>query len=86
MAEGFSEQDHMMAVQRFLELANTLAAEGLSTNVVSAALMTASGTYSTFSHVGDSGVLTEDEINQFTDSYRSQLSYIQQIKRERNTS
>ena len=54
-------------------------------NTVSAALMTASGTYSTFTHVGDSGVLTPEEVNQFANAYRSQLAYIQDIKRAGST-
>ncbi|MEM1114448.1 MAG: DUF3144 domain-containing protein [Pseudomonadota bacterium] len=84
MSDEFSEQEHAKAAERFIGLANTLAREGTAMNTVSAALMTASGTYATFSHVGDNGVLTEDEIDQFTDAYRAQLKYIQDLKRERN--
>ena len=82
MSAEQNQRDHAQAAQKFIELANTLAAEGLAMNMVSAALMTASGTYATFTHVGDAGILTDEEVEQFADAYRSQLAYIQQVKRE----
>jgi len=85
MSAEFEEQDHARAAKKFIDLANSLVAEGISMNTVSAALMTASGTYSTFTHVGDSGVLTPEEVNQFANAYRSQLAYIQDIKRAGST-
>lgn len=82
MSNEFDEKDHSEAAQKFIDLANGLAADGMSMNIVSAALMTASCTYATFTHVGDAGVLTADEVEQFADAYRSQLAYIQDIKRQ----
>ncbi len=84
MSDQFDERDHAKAAQQFIDLANTMAADGMSMNIVSAALMTASGTYATFTHVGDAGSLTAEEVDQFADAYRSQLAYIQDIKRSNN--
>ena len=44
MSAEQNQRDHAQAAEKFIELANKLAADGIAMNMVSAALMTASGT------------------------------------------
>lgn len=72
---------HDACMQRFIDLANEMKNEGVPVNVVSWALMTASGIYATYSVVGNTGGLTESGVDKVADAYRQNLNNIQQLKR-----
>jgi hypothetical protein len=76
------QQQHTIAMQKFLDLANSMVEEGMEINTISAALMTASGTYSTFAVMGDVGVLDDAAVERVAGAYKDQLVYIQGVKRE----
>ncbi len=80
MAANESEL-HQQCMQRFIDLANTMKNEGAEPRVVSAALMTASGVYATYTVTGNSGGLNESGVNKVTDAYRQVLQNIQQARR-----
>jgi len=83
MSEQISEQQqHQQCMQRFVDLANTLKNEGLPTRVISAALMTASGVYTTYTVAGNAGGLNDSGIEKITEAYRQNLQNIQLAKRE----
>ena len=50
---------HQTCLNRFIELANQMKDEGVPTNVVSTAMMSASAVYATFVVTGNTGGLTE---------------------------
>lgn len=74
-------QQHEACMERFIELANTMKNEGVPVNVVSWALMTASGIYATYSVAGNSGGLTESGVEKVADAYRQNLQNIQKLKK-----
>jgi len=78
------EEQHHDCINRFIELANELAADGISNRVVAAGLMTASGIFSTFIVLGNSGHLDGDGIGKISDAYRQQLELIQQSREHRD--
>lgn len=74
---------HNQATNEFIELANELVNErGFEQNLVSAALMAASGVYATFAAAGNQGFLAEGGVDKVVDMYRKNLVYIQQRKKE----
>ncbi len=80
MADNDSQQ-HQQCMQRFIDLANTMKNEGVATRVVSAALMTASGVYTTYTVAGNSGGLNPSGIDKVTAAYRQSLENVQKAKR-----
>ncbi|WP_235965302.1 DUF3144 domain-containing protein [Sediminihaliea albiluteola] len=83
MSDQQSEQEqHQQCMQRFIDVANTLKNEGVSTRVISAALMTASGVYTTYTVAGNAGGLNESGVEKVTEAYRQSLQNIQRAKRE----
>ncbi len=71
------------AVNRFIELANTLAAEeGATQQMVSVAMMSASGVYATFAAGGNEAVLTPEGVDKTVEAYRQQLEHVQVARRE----
>tara|TARA_R110001592_G_scaffold337300_1_gene623508 strand:- start:108396 stop:108686 length:291 start_codon:yes stop_codon:yes gene_type:complete len=76
------EQLHYDAMQRLIELANKLAAEGMPPRVVSAGLMTASCVYATYTEVGNKGSLTEAGIDRIANGYRKHLADNQKNRQE----
>jgi hypothetical protein len=81
MAATQAEQ-HQACMQRFINLANEMKNEGMPTEVVSWALMTASGVYATYSVAGNEGGLTQTGIDKVADAYRQNLSNIQALKKQ----
>ncbi len=76
-------QDHNQAVSAFIDLANRLHhEEGFEINLVSAALMAASGAYATFMAAGNTGFLAEGGVDKVVDLYRKNLEHIQELKRQ----
>lgn len=74
---------HNQATNEFIELANQMVNQrGFDQNLVSAALMAASGVYATFIAAGNQGFLAERGVERVATMYRNNLSYIQQRKKE----
>jgi len=76
------EENHMRCMERFIELANAMKDEGMPTRVVSAALMTASGVYATYTVAGNSGDLNPSGVEKVAAAYKENLENIQRVKRE----
>lgn len=76
------DQLHYDAMQRLVELANKLAAEGMPPRVVSAGLMTASCVYATYIEVGNSGSLDEAGVDRIANGYRKHLAHNQKNRQE----
>jgi hypothetical protein len=81
-AEQTKQHDECM--ERFIDLANTMKNEGVPVNVVSWALMTASGIYATYSVAGNSGGLNPSGVDKVADAYRQNLANLQALRREQN--
>lgn len=81
MSESDS-QKHSQCMERFIELANTMKNDGVPTRVVSAALMTASGVYATYSVAGNEGGLNASGVDKVAAAYKQNLENIQRAKRE----
>lgn len=77
-------QQHDDCMQRFISLANTMKDEGIPVNVVSWALMSASGIYATYSVTGNTGGLNPSGIDKVADAYKQNLSKIQSLRKAQN--
>ena len=69
-------------VNRFIELANTMANEAKSPQMVSSGLMTACAVYSTYVVTGNEGALRESGIDKITNLFKEELAQVQQAKIE----
>ena len=74
-------QKHQHCTEQFIELANKLKEEGHDVKLVSAALMSASGIYATYSVAGNEGGLNPSGVDKVVDFYRKNLENIQAVKR-----
>ncbi|MFN2329368.1 MAG: DUF3144 domain-containing protein [Chromatocurvus sp.] len=83
MAEDKNAQ-HQACMERFIALANSMKDEGIGTDVISWALMTASGVHATYSVAGNEGGLTESGIDKVADAYRKNLANIQALKKQQS--
>ncbi|TGD76150.1 DUF3144 domain-containing protein [Mangrovimicrobium sediminis] len=72
---------HHECLNRFIELANTMKNEGVSTPVVSAALMSASAVYATYVAVGNAGGLTPSGVEKVVEAYRHQMEQVQAARK-----
>lgn len=77
---------HLDSVNRFIEMANAMKDEGININVVSGALMTASGLYASYVAGGNDGGLTESGVQKVSEVYKRELERIQKIKKDGGTS
>lgn len=73
---------HDECTRRFIELANQMAEEGTDPQLVSAALMAASGIYVTFVSAGNAGGLEPSGVDKIVALYRRNLEHIQRLKKE----
>ena len=73
---------HNKATHRFIDLANQMKDEGQDIQLISAALMSASGVFVTYAAAGNSGVLQPSGLDKVMDLYRRNLEHIQRRKRE----
>ena len=74
---------HNQATEQFIVLANEMVNEkGYDHNLVSAALMAASGVYATFVAAGNEGFLAPNGVNTIAQTFKNNLSYIQKRKKE----
>jgi hypothetical protein len=72
--QGFTTQ--------FIELANTMQNGGESKEVVSAALMSASAFYATYTAAGNAGGLNPSGVEKVVEAYKDTLDRVQSYKRE----
>lgn len=74
---------HNQATNEFIELANKMTNDrGFDQNLVSAALMAASGVYATFIAAGNQGFLADNGVEKVATMYKNNLAYIQKRKKE----
>lgn len=72
---------HDHCTRKFIDLANELKNEGHSLQVISAALMAASGIYATFVTAGNKGGLQPSGVDKVVMMYRRNLEHIQERKK-----
>lgn len=75
-------EKHQRCTERFIALANELKGEGNDVQVVSAAMMTASGIYATYSAAGNTGALEPSGVDKVVAIYRKNLEHIQERKKQ----
>jgi len=73
---------HNQAVNRLIEAANELKDKGFDPRVLSAALLSAAGIYTTYVEAGNDGFLQPEGVEKLTEIFRQQLVHIQNLKRE----
>ena len=73
-------RDHQAATEKFVALANELTQGGLPTDLVSHAMMMASGLFATFAVAGNEGGLNPSGVDKVVDNYRKTLEHIQKVK------
>jgi len=77
-----SDKDsHNQCTHKFIELANELKNQGHEPQLVSAALMAASGIYATFITAGNTGGLQPSGVDKVVMMYRRNLEHIQERKK-----
>jgi len=74
-------ESHNECTNRFIDLANELKDQGHNPQVISAALMAASGIYATFITAGNAGGLQPSGVDKVVLMYRRNLEYIQERKK-----
>jgi len=72
---------HQECTQRFIDLANIMKDEGISTNVVSNGLLTATGLYASYVAAGNDGGLTESGVEKVAELFKRELERLQKIKK-----
>jgi hypothetical protein len=80
-----SDRDsHNQCTNKFIALANELKNEGHEPQLVSAALMAASGIYATYITAGNTGGLQPSGVDKVVMMYRRNLEHIQERKKAEN--
>jgi hypothetical protein len=74
-------ESHNKCTNKFISLANELKNEGHDPQLVSAALMAASGIYVTFISAGNDGGLQPSGVDKVVMMYRRNLEHIQEMKK-----
>ena len=74
-------EDHDLCTRKFIELANEMNKEGKKGELISAALMAASGIYATFISAGNTGGLQPSGVDKVVMMYRRNLEHIQERKK-----
>ena len=72
---------HQTCLNRFIELANQMKDEGVPTNVVSTAMMSASAVYATFVVTGNTGGLTESGVDKVAAAYKQHVQRVQEMRK-----
>jgi hypothetical protein len=75
-------ENHNHCTHKFIDLANEMKEQGYSQDLVSAALMSASGIYGTFVAAGNKGGLKPSGVDKMVSTYRRTLEHIQNRKKE----
>lgn len=66
---------------KFIALANEFKNQGIDSQLISAALMSASGVYATYAAAGNSGALEPSGVDKVANLYRTNLEHIQERKK-----
>ena len=74
-------ESHNECTNKFIDLANELKKEGHNPQLVSAALMAASGIYVTYISAGNDGGLQPSGVDKVVLMYRRNLEHIQELKK-----
>jgi len=77
--ENMQEYNELAA--QFIALANQMADQGKSTQMVNAALMSASGIYATYTAAGNEGGLNASGIDKVVAVYKINLENVQKLKK-----
>ncbi len=77
-------EKHNHCTSKFIELANELKDRDYDPQLISAALMSASGIYATFATAGNTGGLEPSGVDKVVMMYRRNLEHIQKRKKEEN--
>jgi hypothetical protein len=76
-----NEEQHKYCTNKFIELANELKDQSIDPDIVSGAMMTASGVYATFVAAGNNGALEPSGVDKVVGLYRRLLEHHQQVKK-----
>lgn len=76
------QERHQQCTQRFIDLANEMKDEEIDIRLISAALMSASGIYATYTAAGNAGALEPTGVDKVVAVYRQTLEHIQQRKKD----
>jgi hypothetical protein len=74
-------ENHNHCTGKFIELANDRKNQGYDTQLISAAMMSASGIYATYLTVGNEGGLQPSGVDKVVMMYRRNLEHIQEVKK-----
>ena len=77
-------EKHDHCTHKFIDLANELKDQGYDTQLISAALMAASGVYATYITAGNTGGLQPSGVDKVVMMYRRNLEHIQERKKAEN--
>lgn len=75
------QEQHRHCTNKFIELANKLKNEDIDINLVSGALMTASGIFATWVAAGNNGALEASGVDKVVKVYRRTLEHCQVVKK-----
>ncbi len=75
-------QEYNELATRFIALANEMKDEGKTTQMVNAALMSASGIYATYTAAGNEGGLTPTGVDKVVAVYKLNLENVQKLKKQ----
>jgi len=75
-------EQKVACVNRFIDLANEINKEGVSTEVVSSGFMTACAVYATYVVTGNAGALRESGVEKITNLFSEELAQVQRAKIE----
>jgi len=78
------KESHNQCTHKFINLANELKDQGHDPQLVSAALMAASGIYATYVTAGNTGGLQPSGVDKVVMMYRRNLEHIQERKKAEN--
>lgn len=75
-------REYNLLSKRFIALANEMKNEGKSQQMINAALMSASGIYTTYTAAGNAGGLNPSGVDQVVAVYKANLENVQKLKRQ----
>lgn len=75
------KESHNECTHRFIDLANEMKNQGYDPQLISAAMMSASGIYATYTTAGNTGGLQPSGVDKVVMMYRRNLEHIQERKK-----
>jgi ribosomal protein L32E len=75
------KESHNECTHRFIDLANEMKNQGYDPQLISAAMMSASGIYATYITAGNTGGLQPSGVDKVVMMYRRNLEHIQERKK-----